>query len=155
MPLFFFLQQNSSTRCIIISNYVWKITIHWLCLSTDTSPHVNKSKRPRSIRDQNTHTWVCRTKSANCWSLAHNSIILRRSWISCGKRSDRGRRVYATRGHKWPGARLKKGVVPKGKNTFESGINLVPAGMKTVLSQTSVTTPHRLCHLKGYSFFQQ
>lgn len=120
----------------------------------------NEGKTPRSIRNQNTHTWVCRTKSAKCWSLAHNSIILRRSWISCGKRSDRGRRVYATHfqhtpGHKWPGAGLRKGVVPKGKNTFESGINLVLAGMKTVLSQTSVTTPDRLCHLKGQSSFQQ
>lgn len=58
-------------------------------------------------------------------------------------------------GHKWPGAALKEGEVPNGKNTFKSGINLVPAGMKTGLSQTSVTTPNRLCHWKGQSSFHQ
>lgn len=93
-----FLHQSSSKRCIIVWNYVWILAIHWLCLPPGCA---NECRTPRGIRDQNTHTWVCRTKSAKCWSLAHNSIILRRSWISCGKRSDRGRRVYATHGHKW------------------------------------------------------
>lgn len=61
----------------------------------------------------------------------------------------KSRPVYATHGHKLPAAVLKEGVVPMGKNTFDSGINLVPAGMQTVLSQTNVTTPDRLCNRKA------